>query len=264
MLIVGGGVIGLTCAYELAREGLQVTLVERGEFGREASWAGAGMIPPGGRVSESPSLQRLADDAAARWGRLSQELRDLTGIDNEYYRCGSLHVPPSHEMSDIEWQREITDWSRVPQATLSREEIAAVAPLLANDQHRVLSLPTAGQVRNPRHLQALQSACETLGVTLLAQCDVVGFQVTGERIIGVQSSRGLLIAEEYLVTAGAWTGQLLGTALKSLPAIEVDPVRGQILLLKPSQLLFDTLIEAGSRYLVPAVLHQAVRTRSPE
>lgn len=251
MLIVGGGVVGLTAAYELAVIGARVTVVDRGELGQEASWAGAGMIPPGGRVSELPSLQRLADESAARWPDLSQQLLELTGIDNEYTRCGSLHVPSTLALSEDEWRHECTDWSRVPQCVLKRDEIRAMAPHLASDQHRVLSLPSAAQVRNPRHLQALLAACQARGVELIARCEVTGLQTEAGRVTGAHTQHGLRNADEFLVTAGAWTGVLLDPETRTLPFVDVGPVRGQIMLLKCPRPPFTTLVESGSRYLVP-------------
>src|SRR5947199_336341 len=82
VLIIGGGVIGLTTAYYLAREGVRVTVVDKGDLGREASWAGAGILPPGSPDRARTSLAKLRAHSAAMFPVLSAELRDRTGIDN--------------------------------------------------------------------------------------------------------------------------------------------------------------------------------------
>src|SRR6516225_7796896 len=90
VLILGGGVIGLTTAYFLAREGVAVEIVDKGDFGQEASWAGAGILPPGNPQQARTPFQQLRAHSAALFPTLSAELRDRTGIDNGYLRSGGL------------------------------------------------------------------------------------------------------------------------------------------------------------------------------
>src|SRR5438445_4817128 len=92
VLIIGGGVIGLTTAYFLAREGVRVEVLDRSDFGQEASWAGAGILPPGNPQQTGTPLQQLRAHSAALFPSLSAELRDRTGIDNGYLRCGGLEL----------------------------------------------------------------------------------------------------------------------------------------------------------------------------
>ncbi len=79
VVIVGGGIIGLSVAWELAKSGAGVTLVDQSTPGTEASWAGAGMIPPGDRDGEASHA--LAAWSSKLWPALTEELRDQTGID---------------------------------------------------------------------------------------------------------------------------------------------------------------------------------------
>src|SRR5438045_232015 len=90
VLILGGGVIGLTAAYFLAREGVRVEVVDRGDFGQEASWAGAGILPPGNPGAARTSFDQLRAHSTALFPTLSAELRERTGVDNGYLRCGGL------------------------------------------------------------------------------------------------------------------------------------------------------------------------------
>ena len=84
VLIIGGGVIGLTTAYALARDGARVTLLDRQDFGRESSWAGAGIISPGNPERAATPYARLRAISAARYPSLAAELRERTGIDPGY------------------------------------------------------------------------------------------------------------------------------------------------------------------------------------
>ena len=90
-LVVGGGVIGLSLAYELAGHGVRVRLIDAARPGAEASWAGAGILPPASANSTDP-LERLAaisNDLHVLW---SQALRELTGIDNGFRRTGAIYL----------------------------------------------------------------------------------------------------------------------------------------------------------------------------
>src|SRR5262245_66687978 len=90
IVIIGGGVIGLTTAYFLARDGARVTVIDQGDFGQEASWAGAGILPPQELSRARTPIEKLRAHSCAIFPTLSAELRERTGIDNGYLRCGGL------------------------------------------------------------------------------------------------------------------------------------------------------------------------------
>lgn len=138
VLIVGGGIIGLTSAYLLAKAGLKVTVIDRQEFGKEASWAGAGILPPGNPSRAVQPIDKLRAEGVSRFADFSAELRELTGIDNGYVKCGGA------EYLDDEDSDCVAMWERV--------------------EH--FFLPDFAQVRNPWHLRALTAACQRVGVTL--------------------------------------------------------------------------------------------------
>src|SRR5215212_2274114 len=106
-LILGGGVIGLTTAYYLRRAGAAVEVLDQSDFGREASWAGAGILPPGNPDRTRTPVERLRATGAALFPVLSAELCEATGIDNGYRRCGGLEFVegPLAELED-EWRAE--------------------------------------------------------------------------------------------------------------------------------------------------------------
>src|SRR5262249_11253847 len=105
VLIVGGGVVGLSLAWELAKHGAAVQVIDRGPLGREASWAGAGILPAAGLIATQhpyDQLRRLAAQLHPEW---AVELRELTGIDNGYRRCGAIHLArtPGESAALIAW-----------------------------------------------------------------------------------------------------------------------------------------------------------------
>src|SRR5262245_66355707 len=88
--VVGGGIIGLTSAYFLAKAGLSVEVFDRGDLGKEASWAGAGILPPGNPAGAATPIDKLRAIGSVRFPEFSAELRELIGIDNDYSRCGGI------------------------------------------------------------------------------------------------------------------------------------------------------------------------------
>ncbi|MBL8797762.1 MAG: glycine oxidase ThiO [Planctomycetia bacterium] len=243
VLIIGGGVIGLTTAYFLARDGVRVRIVERGDFGREASWAGAGILPPGQPVPDLHPYDLLRAHSAALFPILTAELRERTGIDNGYLRCGGLELGAPDPSLEAPWRREGIAFEAVADAALQRLE-----PALAESLWQAYYLPGMAQVRNPRHLKALQAGCARLGVALQPGCGVQGFERQGSRVVAVRTDRGSLSAGRYLLAAGAWSEGLL-QALGWQPGIR--PVRGQIALLNTGAPLLRRIVMEGKCYLVP-------------
>ena len=88
-LTLGGGVIGLSLAYELASHGASVRILERGEAGREASWAGAGILPPGNIAAPRSADEKLIRSCHELHPRWAAQLREETGIDNGLAACGA-------------------------------------------------------------------------------------------------------------------------------------------------------------------------------
>jgi glycine oxidase len=254
VLVIGGGVIGLTAAYFLARDGAGVQVVDQGDFGRESSWAGAGILPPGKSTSGAPGdlrpplagqpYDQLRAVSAGLFPRLAAELRERTGLDNGYLRCGGLEFNGEDAAAAAEEWRG----AGIPFETLDSTALHHLEPALAPALARAYYLPDMAQVRNPRHVKALLAGCESLGVTLRPGCPVHGFERHGERISAVRSASGSITAGKFLVSAGAWSDGLLGQ-VGWQPGIR--PVRGQIALLNTGPPLFRRVLCRGKCYLVP-------------
>lgn len=248
VLIVGGGVIGLTTAYELAGRGVKVTLLDQGVPGREASWAGAGILPPTHPGDPAHPLAAMCRATNALWPDLTADLREATGIDNGFRRCGGLGIGSLSNPEAIE--QELDAWRQAGAVveTLSSSEISACEAAINPVITKVYRLPELAQVRNPWHLKALLSACHQRGVEIRTGVRVNGFHRSGGTIIGVDATHGRHDAGTIVVAAGAWSQELLASA--GCP-IEIEPVRGQIVLLSCPQRPFRHVIECGPRYLVP-------------
>ncbi len=244
VVIIGGGVIGLTTAYFLSQEGVRVALIDKGDFGREASWAGAGIIPPGDSRRALTSIDRLRSLSSEMYPHLSCRLREQTGIDNGYKVCGGVEFPEPGDHLPVEsWLAEGIVFREVAGPAL-----LAVEPGLSPALPRAYYLPEMAQVRNPRHVKALLAACQMQGVQLYPHRPALGFGRTIGRIDAVLTEQGPVAGGRFLVTAGAWTDGLLQEVGCRLG---VRPVRGQIALLQSDVARSRPILLQGKRYLVP-------------
>jgi glycine oxidase len=244
VLILGGGVIGLTTAYYLARAGARCTVVDQGDLGRQASWAGAGIIPSGDPRKARTPYDQLRVFSSRLYPALSKELRESTGIDNGYVICGGIELPEAGEAAPAdEWRSEGVLFERVEGDDL-RRLLPCVHPGVAIGYY----LPEMAQVRNPRHIKALVAACEQQGVRLRPGCAVTSFRCRTGRVEAADTSVGPITAGRYLVAAGAWSDPLL-EPLGWRPGIR--PVRGQIALLNTGIGGVRPIVLVGKRYLVP-------------
>ena len=244
VVILGGGVIGLTAAYFLARAGVHVTVLDQGDLGQEASWAGAGILPPGNPRCAKTPFDRLRAHSVAMFPQLSAELKDRTGIDNGYLRSGGLEFTGhSAEAAAEEWRGEGIEVQQ-----LSAADVRKLEPALAPNAGAAFFLPEMAQVRNPWHLRALIESCRTLGVDLQPGRGARKFERQGERIRAVQTDQGEFAADHFIAAAGAWTDSLLSEVGCKLG---VHPVRGQIVLLNCGTPNVRRILLWGARYLVP-------------
>jgi glycine oxidase len=243
VLIIGGGVIGLTAAYYLAREQVQVQVIDRGDLGQEASWAGAGILLPGSPGRPPAPLDQLRAASASLYPELSAELKELTGLDNGYLRSGGIEFGSEEETATREWRGE-----GIAFRAIERDELRRLEPGVNPRHDRAFLVPDMAQVRNPRHVKALLAACEKLGVHLRPGCPVETIEHREGHVTALRTGAGRLGAGRFLIAAGAWCDSLLGPlGWRS----GIAPVRGQIVLLHPTASPIQRILMEGKRYLVP-------------
>ncbi len=249
VLIIGGGVIGLSLAYELAQHGAVVRVIDRGPLGGESSWAGAGILPPGSRHPQAHPLEQLAALSAELHAHWAEQLRAETGIDTGYRRCGGLYLPEGEDAGPLDEAMRDLQQGGVEVLALSRAELQREEPALhPGAVQGAWLLPQEAQVRNPRHLKALAAACAQRGVALCAGVPAEEVIVRSGRIEAVRTCLGELRAAQYCVCSGAWSGAL---AQRCGTPLRIKPVRGQIVLLSSIRPVLRHVVNCGGRYLVP-------------
>jgi len=247
-LIVGGGVVGLSLAYELARHGLGVHVIDAQQPGRESSWAGAGIMPPG-----PPEPHGALEELFALSNRLHREwaesFQGQTGIDNGYRVCGALYVARHGEATlSLDASAEYWRDRKIRFQALSQDELSQCEPALkSSTAHAAYLLPDEYQIRNPRHVRALVAVCQKHGVRISADTPALGFDFQN-RLVAVETPAGMLRAANVCVTSGAWTARLMAQLGVQLA---IRPIRGQIALVATERPLLSHIVNEGCQYLVP-------------
>lgn len=254
VLIVGGGVIGLSLAYELAAHGVSVQVLERGALGEEASWAGAGIVPPAKLRSAAGGDEQLAALSFRLHPEWAERLREETGIDTGFRRCGGIYIARDGE--SVQRLEVVTAYHRACDVAVERlttDDLCRLEPNTEFDRAApsILAaylLPEECQLRNPRHLKALAAACHRRGVTITTGADVQDARIADGRVQSVKTSLGDFTAGKVCLTSGAWSGALAGRFGVTLP---IKPIQGQIVLLASRAPVLSRVVSEGSRYLVP-------------
>ena len=243
-LILGGGVIGMMTALQLADAGQQVSLVERGICGQEASWAGGGIVSPLYPWRYAPAVSQLSRWSEGAYPSLALRLFEETGIDPEYRQKGLLYLSVDDPEAALAWAREMGK----PLERVSADMVRAKEHCLPPTEG-ALWMPTLGSVRNPRLGKALRARLSAMpNVTLHEQSEVTGFECHGERVEGVRTAQRVITAGHTIVCGGAWAGELLATLGVSLP---VRPVKGQMIAYQTSPGLVRRVVLKDGRYVIP-------------
>lgn len=254
-LVTGAGVSGLLLARELLRAGASVYVLDKSEAGREASWAGGGIVSPLYPWRYPDPVTVLANYAQTAYPALAADLLLETGIDSQLSPSGLLMLDADDHFEALQWaalhQRSMT--------ALNSAEIYRREPLLAGGAGHALWMPDVANIRNPRLLKALRASVVAYpGARLFENCEVTAIESAAGCVTGVAvnlKGRQLRMqADQYVVTAGAWSGKLLSHLQAELPTpnkIEIGPVKGEMLLYQADSPLLKSIVLSKGRYLIP-------------
>ncbi|MBS9405653.1 glycine oxidase ThiO [Halomonas sp. TRM85114] len=244
-VVIGGGVIGLMTTLQLADAGYSVTLLERGECGREASWAGGGIVSPLYPWRYSEPISRLSTWSEGFYPELSLRLLEETGIDPEYRQRGLLYLRVDDEANAMAWARKVGK----PLERVDADFVYAKEPNIAPGVTDALWMPTLGSLRNPRLVRALYKRLGSMAkVSIHEGCEVTGFRCQGQHIEAVETASGEVSGDQVIVCGGAWAAGLLERVGVRLP---VRPVKGQMILFKAPPSRVRRVVLMDGRYVIP-------------
>lgn len=244
VVIVGGGIIGLLTARELAGAGCRVTVIDRARAGHAASRAAGGILGP-----LVPWLTPEPVWALTAWSQpvfptLCEHLRRRTGIDPGWRSRGMILLDPDDADGALAWAHA----HRVAAEWLTPARVAALEPALIRPERGAIHLPGVAVMDCGGFLDALREELTMADVGIVENTEVTDLVRDGKRVTGVRAGGTTYQADHVVVAAGAWSEKLLGRAGLSAG---VRPVRGQIVQFATAEGLLNRLVLRGMRYLVP-------------
>lgn len=249
VVIIGGGVMGCSLAYQLAKLGIKSTVLERGKLASGASGATAGVVAPLWHVERSlEACFALGLRSLDRFPILAQELVEA-GVDPGFRRNGVLKLAFTPQevdqlKHDLTWQGELglgVTW-------LDPEQVTQREPHISQAVLGGVFSPREGHVEGQRYVEALAHAASRLGAQVHQDAEVTGLELQGHNVIGVRTNTQVYHSSHTVLAAGPWTG----IAKRWLPdKLPVRPVKGQRVVLRKAGFLPRCPVRSFEAYAVP-------------
>lgn len=246
-VIIGGGVIGCSIGYHLAKAGVSATILERGEIGMAASNAASGILSSisggaGGAYTE------LVNASTAMFHELAPELAEASGVDIEFAQCGELQLALNENEATSLYAATMEGESGEDAQWLSGKAVRDMEPALSEGIVGAVYSPEVCRVNNQRLSAAYARGAERQGATVHEHAEVIGLVRSGLRISGVRLHNEEILADHVIIAAGPWSSII---AEKLGSHVPVRPVRGVNLNLQPVGRSIGTVVHGGWGLLVP-------------
>lgn len=247
--IAGGGIIGMSIAWRLAQQGCSVTVFDKGTIGGEASWAGAGMLAPGGEIEAASPLASLSLESRRLYPSFVQELEQVSGCRIDYQECGSLDLAYSPEdLEALETRASRQAEIGITSKPVTEDQISAFWPRVRIENLAGARFYAGDGVVNPRELvAALVCACKDLGVELVENCPVTSASVETGRVV-LETCRAARACHALVIAAGAWSDSIAVEGVAALPVAE--PVKGHLIGYRQPEQTCSTIVRHGHTYLL--------------
>lgn len=232
IIIIGGGVIGLGIGWQLVKSGAKVTIFDRGEAGRAASWAAAGMLAPYAEAhTEEPELLQLGIESLSLYPQWTEELESDAQMSIGYRVEGTLIVglepDDTHQLRHLyKAQQQFSldvQW-------LNGRDACEIEPILTPRVTSAIYCETDHQVDNRLMICALKNAFQKYGGKLHERKSIKKVHIENERVTAVQIEEDIKHCDTVILAAGCWSSQISGIPDDLLPPVR--PVKGQMLALE--------------------------------
>jgi glycine oxidase len=249
VVIVGGGIIGGSIAFDLAQRNLRVAVLDRQELMREASWAAAGMLSPAPDCAATIPLVPLGRASLSLYPKFVDAVEEASGLRISYRTGGAVevicHGDAERELSTLVALHRGLGLACEP---LALEEARNMEPALGRDARAAALLPDECSVEPRALTSAMLAAAASAGAALCPGVEVISLALDGKKCIGVKTSSGdIFHAAQVVLAAGCWSSRIPDAA----PYAPTLPVRGQMVALRHSGTPIRHVLRSERGYLVP-------------
>jgi glycine oxidase len=246
--VVGGGIIGGAVAWELARTGRRVVLLDRQQPGQEASWAAGGILSPSFEVPEALALVPLARASLALYPDFIAAVEGATGHATGFRQDPGLQI---FFGDGAERARDMLlaahNAAGLPSRAIAAAEARNLEPSLNPAMAAAALLPEEGRVDNRLLTAAVLEAARRAGVEIRARTAVSDLLLEGSRCGGVLAGAEQIAAKDVVIAAGCFCGQIEAVARYA----PTRPARGQMVALRSNQVKFGRVIASARGYVIP-------------
>ena len=254
ILIIGGGIIGLSIAWRLIGIGKKVIIIDKKNLGKEASWAAAGMLS--GRLDLKPCEKKLLpifEKSHLAWPKFAEELENKSGKSIGYKKEGTLRVACDlDEEKKLKNNYDFLKNNKVNITWLSGDKIRDKEPYVSNNVLSGFFSPDDHHVNNRYILDALITILKKNKNNCIFKenTEVEKIITNKNQVIGVKTNNEIIKTKEIIVCSGAWTSKIKNIEIKEVP---IRPVKGQMVCLKvPKNIsLLKHILWRENVYLVP-------------
>jgi glycine oxidase len=247
-VIAGGGLVGGAIALELALAGMRVAIFEQGEPGREASWAGAGILSPAPENPATIPLVPLGKASMALYPEFVGRVEEISGQDVGFRAKGTLDALFSRDTA-----RELSThvavhhgWGLRAEA-ISAEDARELEPALSPAVEAAVLRPDEASVDNRALTQAVLQAARKSGAEIFARREVQGIWREKQRCAGLLLDNEKVSAKWTIIAAGSFSASITGVGTYA----PVRPAKGQMVSLRAERLKIDRVLWSDKIYLVP-------------
>lgn len=248
-IIIGGGVNGCAAAYNLAKRGRKVVLLEKDRIASKSSGAAAGMIAAQTELDEDGPLFSLARKSRSMFTSLATELKQASGIDIELVNKGMYKIALTQDQEE-ELKRIIGIQTKLGEKAewLTASELRMKEPALSTEIRGAMYVQEDGHVSAPQLTSAFAYSAAALGAEIKEFIDVYSIESEGGQVKGVLTNEGMLLSENVIVCTGAWSKKILQ---KTNIELDAYPVKGECFSVKTNKPLVEGSIFSHGCYIVP-------------
>ncbi len=215
VVVIGGGIIGVSTALFLAEKGIPVVLCEKGRIGAEQSSRNWGWTRVMGR---DPKEIPLGLESLKLWRRMNE----ITGAETGFRQCGIVYTcDTAREVAAYEAWLEHARAFQLDSRLLAPDEIEGVLPGAARKFAGALHTPSDGRAEPTKAAPAIAEAARARGAVILTECAVRGIETKAGAVCGVVTERGPIACDSVVLAGGAWSRLFCGNMDLNLPALKI-------------------------------------------